>query len=104
MPFVGWWSVPGTKKKKMIQTIEHRFPDLEYLKIDGYDDAILGLDIKGERLVYSTQKIVDQIYHEFSIWDEKFTKADAFEYFNFNIFQAYCGPRTPLLVYDVDDF
>lgn len=42
----------------MLQEIIERFDDLEFLKADGFDDAIIGVDSNSKRLIYSQKKII----------------------------------------------
>jgi len=66
----------------------------ELLKIDGFDDAIIGVEESVEqKLIYDIDKIAkilttrDQMSYE-----------DAYEYISFNITSTYVGEKTPILV------
>ncbi len=43
----------------MIDKILEWFPEDELLKIDGFDDAIIGIEDLDMRLIYSCSKIID---------------------------------------------
>jgi hypothetical protein len=75
----------------MLEEIIERYPDSEFLKADGLDSAIIGVEEKSMRLVYSTQKILKILQTEHDM-DE----VEAIEYFDFNISGAYMGELTPI--------
>ena len=62
------------------------------LKADGFDEAILGVDDKEERLIYSVDKVIESLCEQMSY-------EEAVEYFEFNIGGAYVGPHTPIWCY-----
>jgi len=66
-------------------------PD-ETLKANGFDDCIIGVDYS-ERLVYSINKIIDQLV------SEDMTREDALDHFGYNIAGAYVGEFTPIFVW-----
>jgi len=66
----------------------------ELLKIDGFDDAIIGVEESVEqKLIYDIDKIA-----EILITRDQMTEDDAYEYISFNITSAYVGKKTPILV------
>jgi len=66
----------------------------ELLKIDGFDDAIIGVEESVEqKLIYDIDKIA-----EILITRDQMTEDDAYEYISFNITSAYVGEKTPILV------
>ena len=69
----------------------------EQLKVDGFDDAVIGTDYKSLRLVYSIERII-QILIERDNMDME----EAIEFFDFNIGNAYVGEMTPLFVWTED--
>jgi hypothetical protein len=81
------------KKNKMLDLIVEDFVDEEILKMDGLDDAIIGIEQKTYRLIYSVTKIIEILCQDMS--DE-----DAWDYFGYNIECAYVGEKTPILCYD----
>ena len=85
----------------MIQELNDTFTDDDLMTFDGYDEAILGYHHDSGRVVYSMEKLVDMIYNEHSIWDEKFTRSDAFDHFAYNFQNNHCGPKTPMIIYDL---
>ena len=73
----------------MLQRILESFPDEDLLSADGYDDAVIGIEMNSMRLIYSTQKIIEILMKEMS-------EEDAMEYFEFNVRCAYVGEKTPI--------
>jgi hypothetical protein len=68
--------------------------DDELLKIDGFDDAIIGVEESTEqKLIYDIDKIA-----EILITRDQMSYEDAYEYISFNITSAYVGKKTPILV------
>jgi len=72
------------------------YKDLELLKADGFDDAILGVDQSNDpvRLIYSVKRCLD-------ILEKDMSSEEAMEYFSFNIECAYVGEQTPLWCWDI---
>lgn len=69
-----------------------------YTKLDGLDDAIIGVSTRDGSvsvLAYSVEKII-----EILINDQEMDRDEAWEFFDFNISQLSIGEKTPLLVYD----
>ena len=77
----------------MINKILEWFPEEDILTIDGFDDAIMGIEESSLRLIYSKTKCID-------ILKEDMTEEDALEYFDFNIASAYVGEKTPIICID----
>ena len=50
----------------MLQEILEKFPDEEFLKADGFDNAIIGVDLYSMRLVYSVSKCVNVLMNDMS--------------------------------------
>ena len=68
--------------------------DDEFLKINGFDDAIIGVEESVEqKLIYDIDKIA-----EILITRDQMTEDDAYKYISFNITSAYVGEKTPILV------
>jgi hypothetical protein len=70
------------------------FPDDNFLKADGLDDAVIGLDEQSGRLVYSVSKCIAILQKD------GMTEEDALEHFSFNISGAYVGEQTPIWCFD----
>ena len=69
------------------------YPEESFLKADGFDKAIIGIDTNSMRLVYDRNKMVDIL-----IEDEGMTHEDAIEHLEFNTYCAYVGEKTPIYI------
>lgn len=78
----------------MIDTIIDRYPDESFLKADGFDEAIIGVDIKSMRLIYSVSKCI-------GILTKDMDELEAIEYFEYNVSGAYMGEKTPIWCDDI---
>ena len=75
----------------ILEQIIDRYPDESFLKADGFDEAIFGVDEASMRLVYSVSDCISIL--EF---DQNMTRTEAIEYFEFNVRGAYVGEKTPI--------
>ena len=73
----------------MINEIIEKYEDETFLKADGFDEAIIGVDETTMRLIYSVKKCIEILMRDMS-------EEDAMEYFSFNISGAYVGNKTPI--------
>jgi len=69
----------------------------EPLKVDGFNEAIIGQDYEMGRYVYSIERIL-----EILMIRDDMTMDDAMEFFSFNIAGAYVGEMTPLYIWTGD--
>jgi hypothetical protein len=76
-----------------LEEIIEMFPDEEFLKADGFNNAIIGVEPNTMRLVYNRDKMV-----EILIEDEKMDEVDAIEYLEYNTWNAYFGEKTPIYI------
>lgn len=81
----------------ILEQIIDRYPDESFLKAQGLNRAIIGVDEASMRLVYSVSKCIAIL--EF---DHNTTRTEAIEYFEFNVRGAYVGEKTP--IWCEDDF
>ena len=79
----------------MLEEIIEMYPEDSFLIADGFDNAIIGLDLVSMRLIYSVTKVIEIIMLEPDI-----SEGDAYEHFEFNISGAYMGEKTPIWCYD----
>lgn len=79
----------------MIEEILERYPDITFIKADGLDDAIIGVDEISDRLIYSVKKCIEILSKDSNI-------DDAREYFEYNTLSSYVGEKTP--IWCDDDF
>lgn len=80
---------------KILDKIIEYYSDEELLIADGFDDAVIGIDEKSMRIIYSVSKCLTIImFQTDALLDE------AVEYFEFNVAGAYMGEKTPIWCYD----
>jgi hypothetical protein len=85
----------------MLNEILENYPDDSFLKADGFDDAVIGLDEQSMRLVYSVSKCIAILK------EEGMTDEDALEHFSYNVSGAYVGEQAPIWCndsYDLSNF
>jgi|TARA_R110000868_G_scaffold74337_13_gene215065 hypothetical protein len=79
----------------MLDGIIDNYYEEEFLKADGFDEAVIGVDDMSMRLIYSVSKCIEILMRDMS-------QEDALEYFSYNVSGAYVGEKTP--IWCQDDF
>ena len=79
----------------MLEIIIENYQDEEILKADGFDDAVIGIEVHSMRLIYSVQKCIDILK------EDEMDEIDAIEYFEYNVLGAYVGEKTPIWCEDL---
>ena len=77
----------------MLEKILENFPDDDFLKPDGFDAAVIGVEEYGLRLIYSVSMCLD-------ILEKDMSEEDAIEHFMFNVCGGYVGEKTPIWCWD----
>jgi len=75
------------------EVIEERFGDMPILFADGFDDAIIGVDVNTFRVCYDVLKCIEILMEQDGMDD-----IDATDYFYYNVSGAYVGEYTPIWV------
>lgn len=96
--------MPGKRTKKpqeakddsILEAILCRYDENDFLRADGLDGAVIGLDPNSMRLIYSERKVIAILVDQGMDWYE------ATEHFAFNIRDAWVGDQTP--IWCEDDF
>jgi hypothetical protein len=83
-----------SKTKKMIDKIIEQYDEEDFLKADGFDKAIIGVDENTMRLIYSVLKCIE------ILMEHGMSEEEAFEYFTFNVSGSYVGDKTPIWCVD----
>ena len=84
----------------MLDIIIEIYEDETFLKADGYDDAIIGVEEHSMRLIYSVKKCIEIIMFDPINKTLQMTEEEALEFFNYNVSGAYLGSKTPIWCYD----
>jgi hypothetical protein len=74
-------------------TIKDLYPELEFQELEGFDDAVIGLEIEQIRLVYSVGSILE-------ILQQKMSRVEACSKFELVIRQTKFEGVAPLFVDD----
>lgn len=79
-----------------IEYIKERYPD-SYI-MDGFDDAIIGVDCCAGKIVYSFEKMISVLMER-----DKMKYDDAVEYIDYNCVRTipYYGELSPIIVDDL---
>jgi hypothetical protein len=77
----------------MIDKIIEKYQDELFIKADGFDEAIIGVDDNEMRLVYSVSKCIEILCRDM-------LEEDAIEHFYYNVSGSYIGDKTPIWCYD----
>lgn len=80
------------RMKQVLNKIIHAYPDEEFLKADGLDEAVIGVEEDEMRLVYSVDKCIEIFMSQGMEYDE------ALEFFDYNVRGAWMGDKTPIWV------
>ena len=61
----------------------------ETLFADGFDEAIIGIDLNSMRVIYSAAKCIEILCRDMD-------QEDAIEHFDYNVCNAWVGDKTPI--------
>lgn len=75
----------------MLVSILENWPEEQLTIADGFDEAVIGIDVVGERIIYSVQGVID-ILMERDGMDEQ----DAIDWYEYNMQSTYVGEHTPI--------
>ena len=80
------------QRKNKIDLLLEQYSDLELLKADGFDDAIIGIDLSSEIIVYDVDMMTNILI------SDGMEELDAIEYLEYNVLNAYVGEKTPIYI------
>jgi hypothetical protein len=78
-------------KEELLEEYGDLVGDVQLVTVDGYDDAILGIDSKSYRVIYDADEMVDILMET-----DDLTEEEALEYLDYNVFNAWIGDQTPI--------
>ena len=78
----------------MLDKILEFINEEELLRADGFDGAIIGLDDRSMRLIYSKSLCINILI------SQGMTEEEALDYFEFNVSSAWVGDMTPIWCLD----
>jgi hypothetical protein len=76
-----------------LEDILEIYPDEQFLKVDDFDEAVIGMEVVKMRLVYDISKM-----RQLLVDRDGMTFDEAMEYLDFNVVGAYVGELTPIFV------
>lgn len=77
-----------------LDSITNSFPDEDFMLIEGFDDAVIGVDTDCIRLIYDVSKIVE------ILCEEGMDADDAVDYFEYTISARIpYSKNAPILIY-----
>ena len=76
---------------RLLDGIVNYYVDEEILTADGFDDAVIGIDDKTMRVIYSVTKCIEILMTEMGMGME-----EAVEFFEFNVKGSELGEKTPI--------
>lgn len=74
----------------LLTSIIETYDEEQFLLADGFDEAIIGVETKTMRLIYSYMKCIKILEYQGMERDE------ALEFFEYNTVGAYVGEKTPI--------
>ena len=82
------------KMKTLLDEIISYYEEEQFLKVDGFDDTVIGVEQNSNRLIYSVTRCLEILILQGMSLEE------ATEYFDFNVSGTYVGEKTPIWCYD----
>ena len=80
----------------LLENILDYYSDEELMTADGFDDAVIGIDVNSTRIIYSVKRCVEIL----CVRDEM-DLDEAIEFFEYNVYGSYHGPKTPIWCEDL---
>ena len=85
--------------KELLDRIVENYYEEEFLTVDGFDEAVIGIEENEMRLIYSVKKCLEIIARD-ETGEDGDAYENAYEYFTFNVSNAYVGKQTPIWCWD----
>jgi hypothetical protein len=85
--------MPTINRGDVLTGILENYEDEEIMTADGFDYAVIGIELPSMRLIYSVTKCL-------SILMQDMEEIDAIEHFNYNVSGGYVGELTPIWCWD----
>lgn len=81
---------------RLLDGIINYYVDEDILTADGFDEAVIGIDDKTMRIIYSVTKCIEILMTEMEMDIE-----EAVEFFEFNVKGSELGEKTPIWCEDM---
>lgn len=76
-----------------LEQILEIYPEDEFLKVDDFDEAVIGMEVVRMRLVYDISKM-----RQLLVDRDGMTFDEAMDQLDFNVIGSYVGEKTPIFV------
>lgn len=80
-------------KEELLETYSDYIGNEDILMADGFDEAIIGLDMKSLRVAYDSKKMIDILIER-----DGMDEMEAIEYLEYNVYNAWVGDKTPIYI------
>lgn len=81
-----------------LERLMNDYPEQEFLVADGFDEAIIGVEVTSGKVVYDCGIMVEILTK-----DDEMTEEEAIEYIDYNVVNAFVGDNTPIFVNVLED-
>lgn len=81
-------------RKKFFEKYQYILEEEEVLLAEGFDAALLGLDMITNRAIYDSKKMI-----EILVKRDNMSLNDAVEYLEYNTWNTYVGDKTPIFLH-----
>ena len=81
-----------------LERLMNDYPEQEFLVADGFDRAIIGVEVLSGKVVYDCGIMVEILTK-----DDEMTEEEAIEYIDYNVVNAFVGDNTPIFVNVLED-
>ncbi len=97
------------QSESILDDIVEQYSDEKLLSADGFDDAVIGIDERSMRLIYSVSKCIAILMPQMEVEEDELEDGEsvqdkqyklAVEYLEYNTFGAYMGEKTPIWCFD----
>lgn len=75
---------------KIIENMFENYGDVNFIKADGFDDAVIGYEESSMRLIYSVTKCIEILINQGLSFTE------SMEHFELNVKDSYVGGKSPI--------
>ena len=75
----------------MLVSILENWTEEQFTIADGFDEAVIGVDVLNERIIYSVKKVIEILMDRDGM-DEQ----DAIDWYEYNMQSTYVGEHTPI--------
>lgn len=79
----------------MLERILDIFPEEEFLVVDGFNDAVIGVENDSLKLIYSVEKCIEILKQNGS------SENEAIDFICTHLSDSYLGDKTPIWCWDI---